>query len=118
MSAEEFQRWKVLERIDPWGERREDWRIALLASQVAGLAGAKKSKVAALPAADTFKAIDCILEFNMELPEVEEDIDPIDAEAAQQKRAAEIQGQVLRMFGFGAKQVAKKKIIQEHDKGA
>jgi hypothetical protein len=116
MPADEFQRWKVLERFDPWGQRRDDWRIALLSAQIAALAGAKKSVENRLPDPLAFKAIDCILEFNTDLPENPEDIDPIDAEAERAKRAAEIEKTALRMFGVGAQHVVPKKIIQEHDK--
>ena len=116
MPADEFQRWKVLERFDPWGQRRDDWRIVLLSAQIAGLAGAKKSAEKKLPNPLAFKAVDCILEFNTELPDDPEDIDPIDAEQERARRAAEIERTALRMFGVGIKDVVPKKLIQEHDK--
>lgn len=109
MTAEEFHRWKILERLDPWGQRREDWRIALLASQMAALVGAKKQDGTA------FKAVDCMLEFNTDLPADEDD----ESEETREERAAAIERQVLKMFGVGGKApsvVPKKKIIQEHDK--
>lgn len=34
--------WRVLERIDPWGQSREDARFAMLCSAVMNAAGAKK----------------------------------------------------------------------------
>jgi len=112
MQADEFERWKILEGLDPWGQRRDDWRIALLSSQVAAIAGAKKRD------GYSFKAIDCILEFNTDLPEDEDDDSGIDASVAREKRASEIERQVLKMFGVGGKQnvMPTKKVIQEHDK--
>lgn len=29
MSSRELVEWELLERIDPWGQRRDDWRAAL-----------------------------------------------------------------------------------------
>jgi hypothetical protein len=34
--------WQTLERIDPWGQAREDARFAMLASAVMNAAGARK----------------------------------------------------------------------------
>lgn len=47
----------MLERLDPYGQRRDDWRIAKLSALVATLVGAKK------PDGTAFSAADLLLEF-------------------------------------------------------
>ena len=37
MSAYEFAQWKVLERIDPWGQRRADYRAARIVQAACGI---------------------------------------------------------------------------------
>lgn len=34
--------WEILEAVDPWGQRRDDWRFALLAATVMNAAGLRK----------------------------------------------------------------------------
>ena len=43
MPAQELLDWKVLEDIEPWGQRRDDWRFAVLSSVVAKGAGITKA---------------------------------------------------------------------------
>lgn len=42
MSAQELLDWQVLEKIDPWGQLRDDHRFAMLASTIANSQGVKK----------------------------------------------------------------------------
>ena len=39
----ELLEWRVLEGLDPWGQRRDDWRMARLAAQLAAFLGAKNA---------------------------------------------------------------------------
>jgi hypothetical protein len=39
MTAEERLRWGVLEELDPWGQARDDWRIAYLTASIANAVG-------------------------------------------------------------------------------
>jgi hypothetical protein len=110
MDADEFEDWKILEQIDPWGQQREDWRIALLASQVAGLVGSKKQD------GKPFRAVDCLLEFKTDLPDSPDDDDPQTAEEQRRQRAAAIERQMLGSMGIGGKKTGAKKLIQEVDK--
>lgn len=42
MDAQELLEWRVLEQVDPWGQRRDDLRIALLSAQIANYLGATR----------------------------------------------------------------------------
>jgi hypothetical protein len=52
MDAAELLEWQHLEGTDPWGQTRDDWRIAHLAAALAGAFGAKKKDGTGLTAAD------------------------------------------------------------------
>jgi hypothetical protein len=52
--------WRVLEGIEPWGQARDDWRIASQTSDFAMLRGIKKNS------GQVFKTEDFILRFNTE----------------------------------------------------
>lgn len=57
ITAQELLEWYVLEKIDPFGQKREDHRFALLASVVANAAGSKK------PDGKQFTSDDFMLKF-------------------------------------------------------
>jgi hypothetical protein len=52
MPVAEFIDWQILEEIDPWGQRREDWRFANLTSVLATVAGIRKADGSMLLARD------------------------------------------------------------------
>mgnify|MGYP003577192317 FL=1 len=111
MDAGEYARWRVLEKIDPWGERRMDWRFALLASQVSALVKAKTED------GRKVRAIDCLLEFKIpEIEDEQEEPDPIDEELRRRARVANIEKQMLAFAKAHNARWAKKaktKIIKE-----
>lgn len=43
MTATEMVDWEVLEDVDPWGQRREDYRAAILAATVMNAGGWRKT---------------------------------------------------------------------------
>lgn len=56
MPSSEFERWRVLEWVDPWGQRRADFQFGMLASVVANALGAKNN-------GQPFSANDFLLQF-------------------------------------------------------
>lgn len=57
MTAAEELEWEVLEEVDPWGQRREDHRFALLCATVMNAAGWRK------PGGRIFTESDFMLDF-------------------------------------------------------
>lgn len=55
--AREQLDWQVLESIDPWGQKRDDARFAMLCSAVMNAAGARKAN------GERFTVSDFILKF-------------------------------------------------------
>lgn len=58
MDALELLEWRVLERIDPWGQTRDDWRIAKLGASLASFLGAKKADEKAIEASELLLVFD------------------------------------------------------------
>ena len=77
MTAEELLDWKVLEDIEPWGQRREDWRFAQLCSVIAKGLGITKAD-----GKTSFKIEDFLLDSVLE---------PMEAAPAKQQSADQIE---------------------------
>lgn len=80
MDAQELLDWQVLEQIDPFGQKRDDLRFAMLASTIVNAQGAKKTD------GTTFTAKDFLLNF--------EEAEPTDEDASPQQSADNME----RMF--------------------
>lgn len=57
MDADELLDWEILEDIDPWGQLREDYRLAVLISQMMNAARLRK------PGGQLFSFKDFLLDF-------------------------------------------------------
>ena len=55
LTQRELIAWRILEEVDPWGEKRDDWRTAMLASIMVNLQ---------LPADKKLKVSDFLLSFS------------------------------------------------------
>lgn len=52
MTVHELMHWAALEELDPWGQRREDWRFANLAAVLATLYGVRHNDKSLLTSRD------------------------------------------------------------------